>query len=67
LWGFRDSAPYLHDGRARTLDQAVAFHAGEATRMAEGFFKLSARERRQIEAFLKSLTGPPARQLVAGN
>ena len=30
LWGFRDSAPYLHDGRAKTLDQAIAFHGGEA-------------------------------------
>ena len=24
LWGFRDSGPYLHDGRAQNLDEAVA-------------------------------------------
>ena len=23
LWGLRDSGPYLHDGRAKTLDEAV--------------------------------------------
>jgi hypothetical protein len=65
LWGFRDSAPYLHDGRARTLDQAVSFHGGEATGIAQSYFTLSAKERRQLEAFLKSLTGPLAEKLVA--
>src|SRR5262245_30461287 len=29
LWGFRDSGPYLHDGRAETLDQAVSMHGGQ--------------------------------------
>jgi CxxC motif-containing protein (DUF1111 family) len=65
LWGFRDSAPYLHDGRARTLDQAVSFHGGEATGIAQSYFNLTAKERRQLEAFLKSLTAPSAAELVA--
>ena len=34
LWGFRDSGPYLHDGRAEDLEQAVAAHGGEAARSA---------------------------------
>jgi CxxC motif-containing protein (DUF1111 family) len=67
LWGFRDSAPYLHDGRAKTLDQAIAMHGGESTRVAQGFFNLSARERRQVEAFLKSLTAPSPAELLASN
>jgi CxxC motif-containing protein (DUF1111 family) len=58
LWGFRDSGPYLHDGRADTLDQAVALHGGESATIAQKFFALSPRERRQVEAFLKSLTAP---------
>jgi cytochrome c peroxidase len=58
LWGFRDSGPYLHDGRADTLDQAVALHGGEAARIAQNFFQLKPGERRQVEAFLKSLTAP---------
>jgi CxxC motif-containing protein (DUF1111 family) len=61
LWGFRDSGPYLHDGRADTLDQAVALHGGESATIAQKFFALSPRERRQVEAFLKSLTAPGAR------
>jgi CxxC motif-containing protein (DUF1111 family) len=58
LWGFRDSGPYLHDGRAETLDQAVALHGGEAMRIARNFFHLKPEKRRQVEAFLKSLTAP---------
>jgi len=58
LWGFRDSGPYLHDGRADTLDQAVSLHGGEGTASAHKFFGLSTKERRQVETFLKSLVAP---------
>ena len=58
LWGFRDSAPYLHDGRAKTLDQAIAFHGGEAASITQHYFKLTAKERQQLEAFMKTLTAP---------
>ncbi len=64
LWGFRDSGPYLHDGRAATLDQAVALHQGESQKIAVGFFELSAHERRQIEMFLKTLTAPATANLA---
>ncbi|HTQ38506.1 MAG TPA: di-heme oxidoredictase family protein [Pirellulales bacterium] len=58
LWGVRDSGPYLHDGRAETLEQAVAFHGGEAANSAKQFFMLKPAERTQVVAFLKSLTAP---------
>ena len=58
LWGFRDSGPYLHDGRAATLDQAVALHGGEGTSSARRYFMLSPEERLQLQAFLKSLVAP---------
>ena len=58
LWGFRDSGPYLHDGRAQSLDQAVALHGGQGAASALKFFELSPRERLEIEAFLKSLVAP---------
>ena len=67
LWGFRDSAPYLHDGRAKTLDQAVAMHGGESTRISQSFFNLKAKERQQLEAFLKSLAAPAAAEQIAMN
>jgi CxxC motif-containing protein (DUF1111 family) len=59
LWGFRDSGPYLHDGRAKDLEEAVALHEGEAANSAKRFFKLSTEERLRIQAFLRSLA-PPA-------
>ena len=58
LWGVRDSAPYLHDGRAQTLEQAIASHGGEATKSARNYFMLSGKERQQVLAFLKSLIAP---------
>lgn len=60
LWGFRDSGPYLHDGRAENLEQAVAFHEGQAGRSAQQFFLLSPKQRQKIEVFLKSLVAPGA-------
>ena len=60
LWGFRDSGPYLHDGRAESLDEAVAMHGGEAEKTARRYFALPHRSRLQIETFLRSLTAPPA-------
>jgi len=58
LWGVRDSAPYLHDGRARTLEQAIALHGGESAKSAQRFFALSPAERFQVVTFLKSLVAP---------
>jgi CxxC motif-containing protein (DUF1111 family) len=58
LWGFRDSAPYLHDGRAQTLEQAIAFHGGQGAESAVKFFQLTPTERLQLEGFLKSLVAP---------
>ncbi len=58
LWGVRDSGPYLHDGRADTLEQAIAFHGGQGTRAAVKFFQLKSDQRQQLITFLKSLTAP---------
>jgi CxxC motif-containing protein (DUF1111 family) len=58
LWGVRDSAPYLHDGRAQTLAQAIAMHGGESARSTQKFFALSDAERFQVISFLKSLIAP---------
>ena len=58
LWGVRDSAPYLHDGRAQSLEQAIALHGGEAQPSAVKFFKLKPEERQKVLAFLRSLVAP---------
>ena len=58
LWGLRDSFPYLHDGRAETIEQAIALHGGEGTSAAQRYAQLSSRERQQLEQFLFSLAAP---------
>ena len=58
LWGVRDSAPYLHDGRAENLEQAIAMHGGESAGSAQKFFALSDAERFQVVSFMKSLIAP---------
>ncbi len=58
LWGVRDSAPYLHDGRADNIEQAVAFHGGEGVKSARKFFALPTKDRMKVIAFLKTLTAP---------
>ncbi len=59
LWGVRDSGPYLHDGRAETLEQAIALHGGQAASSKTSYFRLPQRERQSVEVFLKSLVAPP--------
>jgi CxxC motif-containing protein (DUF1111 family) len=58
LWGVRDSGPYLHDGRADTLDQAIALHGGQGKDPATRYFGLPPSRRQQVRAFLKSLVAP---------
>jgi CxxC motif-containing protein (DUF1111 family) len=58
LWGVRDSAPYMHDGRAGSLEQAIAFHGGEAQLSANRFYRLPPDERARVLAFLRTLAAP---------
>jgi CxxC motif-containing protein (DUF1111 family) len=60
LWGVADSGPYLHDGRAATLEEAIHLHGGEAVDVTARFKTLEPRERSQLLAFLKTLKAPPA-------
>jgi CxxC motif-containing protein (DUF1111 family) len=58
LWGVADSAPYLHDGRAPTLEEAIRLHGGQGRRSAERFEQLGAAGQVQLVAFLKTLRAP---------
>jgi CxxC motif-containing protein (DUF1111 family) len=58
LWGLRDSAPYLHDGRAKSLDEAIRLHDGEAKGIRDRYASLKLVERKQIYAFLMTLSAP---------
>jgi len=55
LWGVAHSAPYLHDGRAPTLEDAIAAHGGEAEDARGRFLALPEADRAALIAFLRSL------------
>ncbi len=46
---------YLHDGRARTLEEAILWHGGEAKNAKDGFMSLPGEERGKLIKFLQSL------------
>jgi len=61
LWGIgltelvQDGATFLHDGRARTLEEAILWHGGEAMAAREAFRMAPATDRRALIAFLMTL------------
>lgn len=61
LWGIglvqtvNPQATFLHDGRARTIEEAILWHGGEAARSLADFKMLSKNERTQLLAFLESM------------
>ncbi len=57
LWGIAAVAPYLHDGRADTLEEAILWHGGEGEGAREAYEALSEPERADVIAFLESLGG----------
>ena len=46
---------YLHDGRARNLEEAILWHGGEAENSKNAFMDMSSNEREQVIKFLNSL------------
>ncbi len=58
LWGVRDSAPYMHDGRAGTLLEAITIHNGEGAATRDRFLDLPLPDRHAIIAFLETMVAP---------
>ena len=61
LWGIglldiANGTPYfLHDGRARTIEEAILWHDGEAARSKQQFMQLAQSDRAALLKFLSSL------------
>jgi CxxC motif-containing protein (DUF1111 family) len=55
LMGLRARSRFLHDGRALTLESAIAAHGGRGAAAATAFSDLSRRDRDALLRFLKSL------------
>ncbi len=46
---------FLHDGRARNIQEAILWHGGEGQKARDAFAALTKREREQLIAFVNSL------------
>ncbi len=55
LWGLCRSAPYLYDGRADTIEDAIAAHGGEAEASRGRYVDLSDEQRSDLIEFVNSL------------
>ena len=61
LWGIglvevvNGHTRFLHDGRARSIEEAILWHGGEAEGSLESFMQLSRDDREALLQFLKSL------------
>ena len=58
LWGVADTAPYLHDGRALTLNEAIMLHGGAAAGAQADYVALDITNKNYLLAFLKTLRNP---------
>ena len=69
LWGVADTAPYLHDGRALTLGDAILLHSGEAQDASDQYTTMAEEDKAKLLEFLLSLRTPPnpASDLATGN
>ena len=55
LWGIKDTAPYMHDGRAEDLTAAILAHDGEASGVTAAFAGLGATDKAALILFLEDL------------
>ena len=59
LWGLAETAPYLHDGRAPTVHDAIVLHGGEAAAARDAYLALGDDARASVRVFLASLSRQP--------
>jgi CxxC motif-containing protein (DUF1111 family) len=59
LWGLAETAPYLHDGRAPTVHDAIVAHGGEASAARDAYMALDDDAKAGVRVFLASLSRQP--------
>jgi CxxC motif-containing protein (DUF1111 family) len=55
LWGVGTTRPYMHDGRASTLTEAILEHGGEGATARQSFRNLPVKAQQNLMAFLNNL------------
>jgi hypothetical protein len=58
LWGAADTGPWMHDGRALTLTEAILLHGGEAQASRDYFANTSTSNKLALLGYLRSLHTP---------
>ncbi len=56
LWGLAETGPYLHDGRAPTVHDAILWHGGEAEAATLAYKSASTDDQKSLVIFLLSLS-----------
>jgi len=56
LWGSSRSGPYMHDGRAPTLEEAIMAHSGEATESQRAYAELDDETKGAVRVYINALT-----------
>lgn len=51
----RHKPDFLHDGRAKTIEEAILWHGGEADQSKKDFMSLNKKQREQIIKYIKEL------------
>ncbi len=59
LWGFASEPPFLHNGRATLISEAILAHGGEAQPSRDSFAALPQQDRAALIEFLETLQIPP--------
>jgi CxxC motif-containing protein (DUF1111 family) len=57
LWGVAAAGPWMRDGRASTIEEAIQLHGGEAIDARDSWLALDSDSQSAILAFLRSLGG----------
>jgi len=55
LWGMASTAPWIHDGIATTITEAIHWHGGEGEESRDNYFYLTDDEKDNILDFLRNL------------
>ncbi len=55
LWGLKDTAPYWHDGRAETIQQAITTHHSEGEFSSTSYLALSPASQADLLTYLMTL------------
>ena len=70
LWGMSNEPPFMHHGRATTIDEAIRMHGGEGDAARIAYEALAGADQQKIVEFLKTLQVLPAdapSTVVVGN